>query len=350
MIREPAKTASSPLAPLWRVGPGLGLALLVAVLASLAEPLLSRLAAGLIGRPVLVPAVIIALGLGVMLHRLSWNPVIQPGLTFSVKRLLRVAIALLGLRISLGDIAGLGVGTVVIVIGSMVLTILAGFGLARLLGREAAYGALAGCATAVCGASAALATATVLPPGPKRDADTAFTVVAVNALSTVVMVLYPLIGAALGFDDRRMGIFLGASIHDVAQVVGAGYAVSEAAGASAVIVKLFRVLLLLPVVLGIGWWFARSGGEAGKANVPKPVFAVVFLALALLNSTGFVPETAKSVMADLSRWGLLIAIAALGIGTSVTAMLSIGWRHLVIVCGTTLVIASAVLAGLGLFG
>ena len=109
----------------------------------------------------------------------------------------------------------------------------------------------------MCGASATLATSIVVPDYKGKEADVAFVVVAVNALSTVAMVLYPLICTGSASTRRRTGVMLGATIHDVAQVVGAGYAVSEPVGNTAVIVKLFRVFLLLPVVLAIGWWFAR---------------------------------------------------------------------------------------------
>ncbi len=327
---------------------GLALSAAVAVVSVLLEPVAASFIRAATGQVITIPAVVIALIVGMALHTLSVRPVYAPGITFAVKKLLRVAIALLGLRVSLGDIAALGLGTALLVVMAMLLTLLSGFFFARLFGRDAAYGALAGGATAVCGASAALATSTVLPPNPKRDADTVFMVVAVNALSTVAMLVYPLIGAALGYDDRVMGIFLGATIHDVAQVVGAGYSVSEGAGASAVVVKLFRVFLLLPVVLGIGWWFANRGGGADKAKVPAPVFAVVFLLLALANSAGIVPAGIKAVAGEFSRWGLLIAIGALGLGTSVKAVLAVGWRHVAVVCGTTLVILAVVVAGLGL--
>jgi uncharacterized membrane protein YadS len=160
------------------------------------------------------------------------------------------------------------------------------------------------------------------------------------------MVAYPALAAMLGFDDRTTGIMLGATIHDVAQVVGAGYGVSEASGNAAVIVKLFRVFLLLPVVVGIGWWFARHGGDIARARVPVPVFALVFLALALLNSLGIVPVPVKAMSGEVSRWGLLVAIAALGLGTSATAILRVGWRSAVIVCGTTFTILGIVTAAL----
>lgn len=329
-------------------GAGVALAAGVAAASVLAEPLVSSLLKSATGRTIGIPAVVLALFVGMALHRFSERAVFKPGITFAVKKLLRVAIALLGLRIALGDILALGIGTVLLVVVAMILTLLSGFLLARLLGRDEAYGALAGGATAVCGASAALATATVLPPDPKRDADTVFMVVAVNALSTVAMIAYPALGAALGYDDRVMGIFLGATIHDVAQVVGAGYSVSEQAGASAVVVKLFRVFLLLPVVLAVGWWFASRGGGADKAKVPLPVFAIVFFVLALVNSAGVVPTEIKVVAGEISRWGLLIAIGALGLGTSVAAVLAVGWRHVAVVCGTTLVILAVAVGGLGL--
>ena len=152
----------------------------------------------------------------------------------------------------MGEIAALGVTTAVLVVVAMVLTLAAGFLLARLFTLERAYGALAGAGTAVCGASATLATSIVLPDYKGKEMDVAFVVVAVNALSTLAMVVYPLLCVWLEFDAQTAGIMLGATIHDVAQVVGAGYAVSETAGNTAVIVKLFRVFLMLPLVLAIG--------------------------------------------------------------------------------------------------
>jgi uncharacterized integral membrane protein (TIGR00698 family) len=235
----------------------------------------------------------------------------------------------------------------------MAATLAAGFLLARLLSLERGFGALAGAGTAVCGASATLATAIVLPDYKGKQTDVAFVVVAVNALSTLAMVLYPLACMALGFDPRSTGIMLGGTIHDVAQVVGAGYAVSEPAGNSAVVVKLFRVFLMLPVVLVVGALFARRAVATAASRIPIPVFAVVFVALCAVNSIasvhpavvpGFAP--AKAVLVEASTAGLLIAIAALGLGTSLTAIAALGWRHVVTVIGTTLVILLVVTAGL----
>ena len=332
------------LANVRRVVPGLLLSSFLAVTAVLAAPLLAGVAP--------IPAMVIALAIGIALNPLARRSSFQPGIVFCLKTLLRWAVALLGLRVALGEIAALGLMTAVLVIVSMGVTLTAGFLLARVFRLEQAYGALAGAGTAVCGASATLATSIVLPDYKGKETDVAFVVVAVNALSTVAMVLYPLVCALLGFDPQTTGVMLGATIHDVAQVVGAGYAVSETAGNTAVIVKLFRVFLMLPVVLVIGWLFARRAvATAGK--IPIPMFALVFVALCVLNSVapaspGFASifVQIKAPLVEASTWGLLIAISALGLGTSLTAIAALGWRHVATVIGTTFVILLVVTGGL----
>lgn len=341
---------SSPLSA-WRpLVDGIVLSVVVAIASDLAEPALKKL----LGSQVGVPSVVIALVLGMFLHPLANAPRFVPGMTFCVKKLLRWAIALLGLRIALGDIIALGLTTALLVITAMALTIASGFLLVRWLGRERGTGALAGVATAVCGASAALATATVVPDYKGKSADVAFTVIAMNALSTLAMLAYPLICVWLGLNAQQTGIMLGATIHDVAQVVGAGQSVSDEAANAAVIVKLFRVFMLLPAVLIVGWWLARGGARVSEeAKVPVPVFAIVFLGLCLLNSLlatqpalAGLYQPVRAGLLEASRWGLLIAIAALGLGTSMAAMARLGWRHLVLVTGTSLVILVVVTGGL----
>jgi uncharacterized integral membrane protein (TIGR00698 family) len=328
-----------------RALPGLLLSSLVAVGAASTAPLVAGF--------VRIPAMVIALFIGIALNPLARRPLFQPGIVFCLKTLLRWAVALLGLRIALGEIAALGLTTAILVIVSMAVTLASGLLLARVFALEAAYGALAGAGTAVCGASATLATSIVLPDYKGKETDVAFVVVAVNALSTLAMVLYPLVCVSLGFDPQTTGVMLGATIHDVAQVVGAGYAVSDTAGNTAVIVKLFRVFLMLPLVLLVGWLFARRAVATAAARIPIPVFALVFVGLCVLNSIAAAfPAVAplfaqvKAPLIEASTWGLLIAISALGLGTSPTAIAALGWRHVATVIGTTLVILAAVTAGL----
>jgi uncharacterized integral membrane protein (TIGR00698 family) len=325
--------------------PGLALSALVAIAAVAMAPLVAKVLP--------IPAMVIALFIGIALNPIAHRPPFRSGIVFCLKVLLRWAVALLGLRVALGEIVALGFATAALVVIAMVVTVVAGFLLARWFNQEPGYGALAGAGTAVCGASATLATSIVVPDYKGKEADVAFVVVAVNALSTLAMVLYPLICVALGFDDKATGIMLGATIHDVAQVVGAGYAVSDAVGNTAVIVKLFRVFLLLPMVLAIGWFFARRAVTADAAKIPFPMFALVFVVLCAVNSIALefpaiAPAFAliKAPLVEASTWGLLIAIGALGLGTSLPAIAALGWRHVATVTGTTVVILAVVTAGL----
>ena len=325
--------------------PGLALSALVAIVAVAIAPFIARI--------VPIPAMVIALFIGIALNPIARRPLFQPGIVFCLKTLLRWAVALLGLRVALHEIAALGFATATLVVIAMVITIIAGFLFARWFNQETGYGALAGAGTAVCGASATLATSIVVPDYKGKEADVAFVVIAVNALSTVAMVLYPPLCALIGFDNTLTGVMLGATIHDVAQVVGAGYAVSEPTGNTAVIVKLFRVFLLLPVVLSIAWWFTRTNVRSAAGEILIPAFAVGFLALCILNS--IVPSFAtfatvyaniKSAGIEVSTSGLLIAISALGLRTSLAGIAALGWRQVATVIGTTTVILTVAGAGL----
>jgi len=240
-----------------------------------------------------------------------------------------------------------------VIVVAMTATVLFGFLFARWSDRTDAFGAMVGVGTAVCGASATLACSTVVPDYRGKQADIAFVVVAVNALATLAMLIYPPLCLLLGFDARSTGVMLGGTIHDVAQVVGAGYAVSETVGNTAVIVKLFRVFLLLPTVLGVGWYFTRQGKRHGEARVPVPVFGIVFLFLCAVNSAvplvpsllpAYVPI--KAALVEASTWGLLLAIGALGLGTSVKTIFALGWRHIAMALASTIVIFVIVTGGL----
>jgi uncharacterized integral membrane protein (TIGR00698 family) len=300
-----------------------------------------------------IPPMVLALLVGIAINPLAQSPSLQPGIDLCVQQILRWSVALLGLRIALGDILALGLETLGLVVASMMITLAVGIKCAGWIGRSAPYGALAGAGTAVCGASAAMAAAAVLPRYEGKDADVAFVVIAVNALSTLAMIAYPPLCTWLGWDDRTTGIMLGATIHDVAQVVGAGYSVSETAGNTAVIVKLSRVLLLMPLILAVAWWFTRSGETTGKASAPVPLFAIAFIGLCLVNTAAqSMPDLAstydqiKPWLVEASASGLLLAMAALGLRTSVAAIADLGWRHVATVMCTTLAILAAVTSGL----
>ena len=328
-------------------GPGVALAGAVAAIGYLAAPQIARV--------VPIPAMVIALIAGIALSPMATRPLLRPGLGFCVRTILRWSVALLGFRVGLSDVIALGSATALLIVGAMALTIASGFLFARWCGLTPGLGALAGVGTGVCGASATLAVSTVVPEYPGKPADIAFVIVAVNALATVAMLIYPPICLFLGFNPQMTGIMLGGTIHDVAQVAGAGYAISSLVGNTAVIVKLFRVFLLLPVVLTVGVYFARIGMQRAEARVPVPVFAIVFLLLCILNSimpaaqmSPSLYASMKTIAVEASNWGLLLAIAALGLTTSVKAIIGLGWRHVAVVLGATAVVLVIMTGGLAL--
>ncbi|MGQ7792205.1 YeiH family protein [Faunimonas sp. B44] len=317
---------------LGRIGPGFAVALTVAAAASF----VSETYGG--------PVMLLALLLGMALNFLSEAGRCPAGIQFTSKRVLRIGIALLGLRIAASDVVALGLQTVELVVAGVVLTILSGVALARFVGRGARFGTLIGGATAICGASAALAIASVLPRRPESDRETIFVVVAVTTLSTIAMVIYPALFHALGFDRYQIGILVGATIHDVAQVVGAGYAVSDLTGDTGTVVKLFRVALLLPVVFIVSMLFARSRTGGETRQLPIPVFAIVFAALVVVNSFGIVPEAIREPLVGLSRWCLIAAVAAIGLSTSLKEIAKVGFPPVFVAVGTTIVLLVFTLA------
>ena len=340
-------TVEAKAAPMTVSGvlPGLVLSGIVAAAGYMLAPYVARV--------VPIPNMVIALVIGIALNPIAARPWTQAGMAFCVRTVLRWAVALLGLRVAVGDIAALGFGSGLVIVVAMTATVLSGFLFARWSDRTDAFGAMVGVGTAVCGASATLACSTVVPDYRGKQADIAFVVVAVNALATLAMLIYPPLCLLLGFDARSTGVMLGGTIHDVAQVVGAGYAVSETVGNTAVIVKLFRVFLLLPTVLGVGWYFTRQGKRHGEARVPVPVFGIVFLFLCAVNSVvPLVPSLLpvytpiKAALVEASTWGLLLAIGALGLGTSVKTIFALGWRHIAMALASTIVIFVIVTGGL----
>ncbi|XMO91360.1 putative sulfate exporter family transporter [Paracoccus sp. ME4] len=270
------------------------------------------------------PVMLMAILLGMPLHFLTEDDRAAPGIDFAARGLLRTGVALLGLRVSLDMVAAIGWPFVALVAGSVATVILGSVALARRLGQDRAFALLTGGSVAICGASAAMAIASVLPARAQAERDLSFTVITVTVLSTVAMIAYPMLAAGLGLDAHQTGLFLGATIHDVAQVVGAGYSVSEDTGDVATVVKLIRVTLLAPVVL-IAALALRRASPAGEARPPLlPGFVVAFLVLAALNSAHLVPQAVGEAASVLSRALLVAAVAAVGMKTALARMAQVG--------------------------
>jgi len=288
-------------------------------------------------------AMLFALLLGMALHFLAEEGRCLPGIQLASSVILRTGVALLGLRVTFAQVEALGWGTAVMVVATVAITLLAGVVLGRALKLGSAFGTLTGGAVAICGASAALAIASILPRHPHAERDASFTVIGVTALSTLAMILYPIVVGALGLDHRAAGVFLGGTIHDVAQVVGAGYSVSPETGDTATIVKLLRVAMLLPACLAIGLALHVRGAAAAHAAPLLPWFAVAFAALVAVNSLGWIPGAAIEAGSTLSRMCLVTAIAAIGMKTSLKSLVDMGLKPVMLVVLETLVLAAMVL-------
>ena len=300
------------------------------------------------------PVMLFALLLGMAMNFLSGDGPCAAGIEFTARQVLRIGVALLGLRITVGQIAELGWQPVVIVVLSVALTIGLSMLVARLMGFHCQFGLLSGGATAICGASAAMALAAALPAHPGKERATLFTVVGVSVLSTVSMIVYPMLAHAMGLDARLAGIFLGATIHDVAQVVGAGYSMSKETGDVATFVKLMRVAMLVPVIL-FAALLVRAGARAASRNdgdpdgTPArrppllPWFAVAFAVLVAINSTGWLPAAAARGGSELSRWCLVAAIAGIGMKTQLKELATVGLRPVALMVGETVFLAGLVL-------
>ncbi|WP_293381352.1 putative sulfate exporter family transporter [Phenylobacterium sp.] len=290
------------------------------------------------------PVMLFSLLFGMTFHFLHEEGRCVAGIEFASKAVLRTGVALLGARITAQQIAALGPVPIAMVVAGVTTTVLIGLLLARVLGLSRSFGTLSGGAVGICGASAALAIASVLPKTKESERDVILAVVVVTGLSTIAMILYPMLVTAIGLDNQRAGFFLGGTIHDVAQVVGAGYTISQKTGDIATYVKLLRVAMLLPVVGTIALVLSRGAGGLKSAKVPLPWFLFGFAALVAMNSLGFLPKAAVDGATDISRWCLVVAIAALGMKTSFKALIAAGWRPIAVMVLETAWIAGLVLA------
>jgi uncharacterized integral membrane protein (TIGR00698 family) len=302
---------------------------------------LVAMAAAFLGSHYKGSMLLFALLIGLSLHFISDDKRCTAGIQFASSTVLRVGVALLGLRLTTDHLVAIGWQTVAALLVAVSLTVAFGVLLAWLFKVESALGLLIGGATAICGASAALAISSVLPKSPSLERNTTLTVVGVTTLSTVAMVVYPVITRWLGFDAATAGMFIGATIHDVAQVVGAGFSLSPQAGDAATITKLIRVAFLMPVLVVVSLVVrSRTTGAGTAVKAPLlPWFAVAFVVLMLVNSTGWVPGSVQSGASSLSQAFLVLAIAGIGLKTSLQEVTQLGWRPVAMIFLVTLGLA-----------
>ena len=302
-------------------------------------------AAGFLSIHYKAPVMLFALLIGIAFNFLASDERCAPGIEFSSKKILRFGVALLGFRVTFDQILGLGTNVLLLVPILVISSIAISWILAKLMGRKYLFGLLTACAVAICGAAAALAVASVLPNWKDRHRDTLFIVVCVTALSTFAMITYPILFKVAEFSDVEIGILIGSTIHDVAQVVGAGYAVSNETGDVATFIKLLRISMLPIVVILIALLLKGDDESRTISSKAFPWFALGFALCLLINSSGFMPMVLSGFLSSVSQWFLVFAIAGLGVSTSLKSMMELGGKSiLLMVLQTLALLAIAILA------
>ena len=286
---------------------------------------------------------ILAILLGILFHNLVGTPAkAKPGITFSLRRLLRLAIILLGLQLTAAQVAAVGASGLAVIALTLVATFVFTTWLGRLLGVERKLAELIAAGSSICGASAVIATNTVTRA---PDEDVAYAVACVTVFGSIAMFAYPLLPDLLALSTQAYGLWTGASIHEVAQVVAAGYQQGQQAGDFATVAKLTRVMMLAPVVLTLAFMAARrlsesrAQGHGGKAKVPAPWFVFGFIALVGVNSVITVPTEVRDLVVTVTTVLLTLALAAMGLETDFGKLRAKGLRPLLLGAAAFLFIA-----------
>lgn len=290
---------------------------------------IAALAAAWLADHYAAPIVLMGLLIGLALSFLSQDKRTHAGLDLMSQTALRLGIVLVGARITAAQLADLGPLPFALLVAIMLAVIVVTVASARLFKQDRHAALLTGGATAICGASAALALYSLI--GDKRVDQARFTLtlVGITVASALAMTLYPVLAAQLGLTDAQAGFLIGASIHDVAQAIGGGFSFSAPAGEVATIVKLTRVALLAPMLMLVGFWLARSNGETdGKMRIPLrlPWFILGFLGVAALNSLVVIPKPVQDGAATGAQALLLLAIVATAMKARLHLLLDQGWR------------------------
>ncbi len=296
---------------------------------------------------------IMAILLGIGFHNLIGTPTrARPGVVFSLKRVLRLAIILLGLQLTAQEIAEVGVAGVAVIAATLIATFVVTKGLGRLIGVDRKLAELIAAGTSICGASAVIAVNTVTDA---HDEDVAYAVACVTIFGSIAMFLYPALPAVLHLTPRAYGLWSGASIHEIAQVVAAAFQAGKEAGGYGTIAKLTRVTMLAPVVITLGLLASGTrrrhhGPGAARRKAPMPYFVLGFIALVIVNSLIAVPPDLKTWIVPGTTFLLSLALAAMGLETDIRKLRAKGLRPLLLGALSWLFIAGFSLALVELTG
>ncbi|MBP1846383.1 putative integral membrane protein (TIGR00698 family) [Rhizobium petrolearium] len=326
------------LAPTTQLLPGLFLTAAIATTAIVIRNLTGWMA---------LSPLIVSILIGMLIRNaLPLSATAEPGIAFSLRRILRFGIVLLGLQVTLAQILSLGGAGLAMVALTLVATFLAIRIVGRAMGVEQELTDLIAAGTSVCGASAVIAANTVVRG---KQEHVAYAVACVTLFGSLSMLIYPLLAGPLGLDARGYGLWTGATIHEVAQVVAAAFQGGDVAGQFGTISKLARVVMLAPLIMTLA--FAMRSGVEGpaKASAPMPWFVLGFIGMMLVNSAVAIPTGASQTLVTLTNFLLSMALAAMGLHTDIRKLKAEGWRPLALGAFGWLFIAAFGYAMLKLF-
>ena len=275
---------------------------------------------------------IIAILLGVIVgNTVKFPESFKPGIIFSLKKILRIAIVFLGFRLTFQNVAEVGLEGLILDTFIVISTFLLGVWVSRkFFGLDSQMSYLIASGSSICGASAVLATAPVVKAEMHHAA---MAVATVTIFGTIAMFIYPIVykaGLTLGFDDLLYGLWTGATVHEVAQVVAAGFAVSEEAGNTATIAKLTRVMMLAPLLIALSFFLAKKHATHGAGvtlrDIPIPYFVFGFIAMVGINSLNIIPENIVHYINVIDGFLLTVAMAAMGIETNIHKIKGVGMK------------------------
>lgn len=275
---------------------------------------------------------ILAILIGIAFHNLLGTPArAKTGVAFSLRKVLRFAIILLGLQLTaeqVMEVGPIGIGVIVLTLtGTFLFTTFLG----RVLGVDRKLSELIAAGTSICGASAVIATNTVTGA---HDEDVAYAVACVTVFGSLAMFAYPLLPSLLHLTPHAYGLWAGASIHEIAQVVAAAFQDGRNAGEFGTIAKLSRVMMLAPVVILLGLMASRRAHRGGhvhnQAKAPMPWFVLGFIALVGLNSIIAIPAQTKGAIVLVTTFLLSVALAAMGLETDIAKLRAKGIRPLIL--------------------
>ena len=334
---RPSRSAGS----VWSLGPGLALAAALAAVATAVGGLVP-----VIGAPVLA----IAGGVAVSFVRPPAE-VFRPGLRLAAKRVLQAAIVLLGTGLSLHEVVTVGWSSLPVLLGTLAVALVGARVLGGALGIDTDLRTLVGVGTAICGASAIAAADTVIGA---TEADVSYAVTTIFTFNVAAVLLFPPLGRLLAMSPHTFGLWSGTAVNDMSSVVAAADSFGRGAGSYAVVVKLTRTLMIVPIVLGLSAWRARAAGTGGTgaaaggrlARVKRlmPWFVGLFLLAVVARSVGAVPTAWQPHLSTVAGWFITMALGAIGLSTRPNDIRRTGLKPLALGAGLWVLVAGTSLA------